>query len=277
MVITDNAQRYSISALCEILGVARATYYRKRDQIKADPKPDPLENEVITEYHKSHGIYGARRIKGALNRRGIVASRRRIGHIMKKNQLVSAYTKKKYKKPNEVLRNSQDPNILNRCFNGYTPHSHIASDLTYVKIAGKWNYICLLIDLANREIAGHAAGSHKDAQLVKSSFATQNFPLTDIDVFHSDRGSEFDNQEIDVMLDVFDIKRSLSRKGNPYDNAVVEATNKTLKTEFIYRSSFVDLADLRQQLNSYVSWYNNERLHSTLGYLTPAEYRKKNL
>ena len=88
----------------------------------------------------------------------------------------------------------------------------------------------------NRGIAGHSAGRTRDAGLVLAAFATLDFPLTDVQVFHTDRGSEFDNTRIDELLDVFDIKRSLSRKGRPYDNAVVESTNRLLKKELAYRA-----------------------------------------
>ena len=93
-------------------------------------------------------------------------------------------------------------------------------------------------------------------------------------MFHTDRGSEFDNFDIDELLDVFGIRRSLSRKGNPYDNAVIESTNKILKKELIYRQVFTSLDQLRRELNSYVWWYNNERMHSTLGYMSPVEFRE---
>ena len=103
-------------------------------------------------------------------------------------------------------------------------------------ITHSWAYVCLLVDLVNRGIAGHSAGRTRDAGLVLAAFATLDFPLTDVQVFHTDRGSEFDNTRIDELLDVFDIKRSLSRKGNPYDNAVVESTNRLLKKELAYRA-----------------------------------------
>ena len=84
-----------------------------------------------------------------------------------------------------------------------------------MRVGGKWAYVCLLIDLANRSIAGHSADTGRTADLVMAAFATLDFPLTEVEVFHTDRGSEFDNAKIDELLDVFDIRRSLSRKGNP--------------------------------------------------------------
>lgn len=97
--------------------------------------------------------------------------------------------------------------------------------------------MCLLAGLANRGIAGHSAGRARDASLVLGAFVTLDFPPADVQVFHTDRGGEFDDTRIDEPLDVFGIKRSLSRKGNPYDNAVVESTNRLLKKELVYRTT----------------------------------------
>lgn len=140
------------------------------------------------------------------------------------------------------------------------------SDLTYVRVGGKWNYVCLLVDLHNREIVGHAASGRKDAGLVKAAFATLGFPPADINVLRANRGSEFANPGIDDLLEAFDIRRSLSRKGNPYDNTVIESTNRILKKELVYRRAFTDLGQLRRELNPCVRWRNEERMHSTLGY-----------
>ena len=130
------------------------------------------------------------------------------------------------------------------------------------------------MDLYNREIVGHAASEHKDANLVKAAFATLKFPLFDIDVFHTDRGSEFDNMAIDEILEVFDIERSLSKKGCPYDNAVIESTNRNLKSSKFFQKRFGTTDELRLELNAYVWWYNNKRIHSTLGYMSPVEFRE---
>ena len=148
-------------------------------------------------------------------------------------------------------------------------------------ITHSWAYVCLLVDLVNRGIAGHSAGRTRDAGLVLAAFATLDFPLTDVQVFHTDRGSEFDNTRIDELLDVFDIKRSLSRKGRPYDNAVVESTNRLLKKELAYRARVPEplptIEQLRHDLNDYVWWSDNQRLHSTPGYRSPKEFTEQGL
>lgn len=275
-VIAENAGRYPVSAQCRILGVARSTYYAMRGRPEREPSPDPLAEAVAAEHRDSGGRYGARKIRQALTRRGIVASRRRISRIMRDNGLASAYSGRppaRRSRPNPA----DLPNIVNREFDGRAPRTHICSDLTYVRVGGRWCYVCLLVDLYNREIVGHAASDRKDARLVKAAFATVPFPLFDIEVFHTDRGSEFGNAQIDELLEVFGIERSLSRRGCPYDNAVDESTNKILKAELVWRERFGTLDELREKLTDYVWWYNNVRLHSKLGYMSPVEFREAGL
>lgn len=127
---------------------------------------------------------------------------------MRENGLVSAYGRKRFKRHLDVPNGADVPNVAARRFGGRAPRTH----LTYVRVGGGWNCACLLVDLRNREIMGHSAGPRKDADLVRAAFATLELPVSDIKVFHTDRGSEFDNAKIDEMLDAFGIERSLSRK-----------------------------------------------------------------
>ncbi|MCG4583816.1 DDE-type integrase/transposase/recombinase, partial [Anaerosalibacter bizertensis] len=98
----------------------------------------------------------------------------------------------------------------------------VVSDLTYVRVGNKWNYICTLLDLHNKEVIGYSAGDKKDAELVYEAFLSCSYPLTEIKIFHTDRGNEFKNKLIEEVIETFGIKRSLSAKGSPYDNAPVE-------------------------------------------------------
>ncbi|WP_425459046.1 IS3 family transposase [Bifidobacterium adolescentis] len=275
-VIRANASRYPISAQCRILGVPRSTYYWMIEHPEAE-RVDPIAGDVHAIWRDSHERYGARKIKAALERRGVTASRRRIVNIMKRRGMTSAYARRTFKPHKTRVNEARLANILDREFDGYEPRTHLASDLTYVRVGGKWAYVCLLIDLANRSIAGHSADTGRTADLVMAAFATLDFPLTEVEVFHTDRGSEFDNAKIDELLDVFDIRRSLSRKGNPYDNAVVESTNRLLKKGLIYRNHYTSLEQLRSDLNDYVWWSDNQRLHSTLGYRSPKEFTEQGL
>lgn len=221
---TANDGRYPISAQCGLLSVARSTYYSMRSRL--DRSAAPAE---VASHAASKGQYGSRKIKASPGRSGVTVSRRRVCRIMRENGLVSAYGRKRFKVHPGAVNEADVPNVVARGFGGRAPRTHICSDLTYVRVGASWNYVCLLVDLYNREIVGHSAGPRKDARLVKSAFATLSFPISDIEVFRTDRGSEFDNAEIDLMLEAFGIEMSPSAKGCPYDNAVDESTNRILK------------------------------------------------
>jgi transposase InsO family protein len=126
-----------------------------------------------------------------------------------------------------------------------------------------------MIDLYNGEIVGHSCRKYKDSTIVKEAFSSISFPLYDIEIFHTDRGSEFKNAAIDETLRTFQIQHSLSRKGCPHDNAVAEATMKIIKTEFANKA-FDSFTTLERELNDYVNWYNNFRRHSRNGNKPPA-------
>ena len=240
-------------------------------------RADPIAGDVRAIWRDSRERYGARKIKAALERKGVTASRRRIGNIMHEQGMTSAYVRRRFKPHRTRADEARLANLLDREFDGYEPRTHLAGDLTCVRVGGKWAYVCLLIDLANRSIAGHSADTSRTADLVMAAFAPLDFPLTEVEVFHTDRGGGFDNAKIDELLDVFDIRRSLSRKGDPYGNAVVESTNRLLKKELIYRNHYTSLEQLRSDLNDYVWWFNNQRLHSTLGYRSPKEFTEQGL
>ena len=151
------------------------------------------------------------------------------------------------------------------------------SDLTYVRVGKSWNYICVLVDLFNREIIGYSEGKNKNSNLVMQAFSKVKINLKQIQIFHTDRGNEFKNQQIDETLKAFEIERSLSMKVCPYDNAVAEATYKIIKTEFIKNRVFASLKQLQIELADYVNWFNNYKIHSYLDYLTPKEYERHTL
>jgi len=125
----------------------------------------------------------------------------------------------------------------------------------------------------NREIMGRSAGANKTAELVYQALVSIRGNLNDIQMFHTDRGKEFDNKLISKALETFGIQRSLSMKGCPYDNAVAEAMFKVFKTEFANGAHLSTLEQLALELDDYVHWFNNIRIHGTLGYLTPVEFK----
>ena len=194
---------------------------------------------------------------------------------MDDNDLVSTYTKKKYRREKTGCNEEKIENILDRKFQDQERLNVVVSDLTYVKVGNRWNYICALVDLHNREIIGFSVGPNKTPELVLDAFRSTQIDLRKINLFHTDRRNEFKNISIEKVLNTFEIERSLSRKGTPRDNAVAEATYKTIKTEFVNTMSFSTLEELKLYFMDYVNWYNNHRIHSALGYLSPVEYREK--
>jgi len=260
--------------MCKVLQISRSTYYYEaKGRVQADE--ESLKKDILRIFKASRRNYGTRKIKKELEKKDRVVSRRRIGRIMNELGLVSRYTVAQFKVHKTPVNNDKIDNEVNREFSNRDQLDVVVSDLTYVRVDGKWNYICILLDLFNREIIGYSAGARKDAKLVYKAFTTVKYKLDDINIFHTDRGNEFKNNIIDGLIDTFNIKRSLSKKGCPYDNAVAEATFKVFKTEFVYPNTFESLDQLNLELFDYVNWYNNLRIHSSLSYLTPIEYKEK--
>lgn len=260
--------------MCKALNMNRSSYYYNETQKASETE---LENAVIHEFYLSRRNYGTRKLKRQLGRKqnghaAFRVSRRKIGAIMKKYSLVSRYTLKHRKKHRDDVNNDSVPNIVDRQFSGRRPLEVVVSDLTYIRCAGRWHYLCLLLDLHSRKIIGSAIGRKKDAALVRTAFYGVQADLRRISIFHTDRGSEFKNQVVDEIIETFGISRSLSAKGKPIDNSVAESMYNIVKTEFAFGEEFVDIQELELKWFDYANWYNNVRIHGSLGYLTPAEY-----
>ena len=273
-VMKANAHKYSVSAMCRVLQVNRSTYYY---EAKQRPDETGLSTEITEIFKTSRNNYGTRKIKKELMKTGKQGSRRRIGRIMKQEGLVSNDTTTQFKPQKDTCNESKTENVLDRQFQNREYRDVVISDLTYVRVGTHWNYICILVDLYNREIIGYSAGEQKTAELVKEAFQSVEGSLEEIRLFHTDRGNEFKNQTIEELLETFHIERSLSHKGCPYDNAVAEATFKIIKTEFVWNETFASLEELKLKLWDYIHWYNHHRIHSSLGYQTPIQYRENNL
>ena len=252
-MIRSDAGRCPVSAQCGILGVAKSTCYWVLEHPEAE-RADPYEKDVERVWRDSGKVYGARKIRHALGHEGVTLSRRRVNRIMKGNGMAGSCSKAAYRPRPARPDDDPAPDILAREFDGYAPRTHLASDPAYVRVGSSWAYVCLPGDLANRQIAGHSVGVGHDADLVLAAFA---------------------GERVERVLDVFGVTRSLSRPGNPYDSAVVESTNRLVRKELIHRNVYTNVEQLRSDVNRYVWWYNHQRLHSTLGYLSPVEFTQQ--
>ncbi len=168
--------------------MSRALVYYERKNKREDRK---LEEEIIQIFKESRNNYGSRKIKVKLAQKGYQVSLRRIRKIMDLNGLVSNYTIKQFKVHKAKCNEEKVENVLNREFNREKQLEVIVSDLTYVNVAGRWNYICLILDLWNREIVGYSTGKNKTAELVYKAFSKIPYDLNRINIFHTDRGNEF--------------------------------------------------------------------------------------
>ncbi len=181
--------------MCDVLQIPRSTYYYEAKE--RDNQEKELTKLVVEIFKNSRNIYGQRKIKVELQKLGWQVSRRRIGRIMKEQGLVSKYTVAQFKPTKLKVNESEIGNVLNREFNQDKELKVVVSDLTYVRVGHKWHYICVLVDLYNREIIGYSSGPQKTAALVQRAFASVKYNLNHLELFHTDRRSEFKNKLID--------------------------------------------------------------------------------
>ena len=195
--------------MCKVLNVPRSSVYYKHKIKDFDCDIDLL---IIKIFKDSKKNYGSRKIKIKLLEYGYIVSLRRIRRIMSKYGLVSNYTIKQFKIHNSNVNDDNIPNIVDRKFNNRDLLEVVISDLTYVRVFNKWCYVCLIIDLFNREIIGYSASRHKDSSIVEKAFKSIKYDLNKISVFHSDRGNEFKNSVIENILDysIYGILNSLN-------------------------------------------------------------------
>ncbi len=260
--------------MCKVLNISRSGYYKYKDPVESK---DIYTDQVIKVFNENYQCYGTRRIKKELELNNIFVSRRRIARIMREEGLISSYTVQKFKPEVTDVNKATIPNEVARDFNNRDLHEVIVSDLTYVRVGNKWNYVCTIVDLYNREILASSCGPEKSAELVKRTFSKIKVNLSNFKYFHTDRGSEFNNKIIEEILTLFGIKRSLSKAGSPYDNAVAEATFKSIKTELINPRIFRNIVELENDLAGYTWWFNNKRLHSSLNYKTPIQWKRQTI
>ncbi len=188
--------------MCKKLKIARSLIYYKRKNKRDDVV---LENLIIKIFKESRNNYGSRKIKKILKIKGYKVSIRKIRIIMNLNGLVSNYTVKQFKTKKTACNDDLTSNVLNREFNTDKHLDVIVSDLTYVRVLNRWHYICVILNLSNREIIGYSSGNQKTAELVYKAFSKIKYPLNEIRLFHTDRGNEFKNKIIDELLKTFNI------------------------------------------------------------------------
>ena len=276
--ITRHKNAYSISLQCQVLGVSRNGYYQYIKRL--ENRPDDPAHEEMLEWVKdiaesSKETYGSRRMKKALNTLGYPVSRNKARKLMREAG-VRARQRRKYK----VTTNSnhQHPvyeNLLNREFDVAEPDQVYAADVTYVWTQEGWLYLAVVIDLCSRRVIGWSMGSRLKASLVCDALQMaiwRRRPKAGL-IHHSDRGSQYASKAFRRLLRGHGILGSMSRKGDCWDNAVVESFFGSLKQERVQWRNYQTRYEAQQDILEYISmFYNSERLHSYLGFTSPIEY-----
>ena len=264
--------------MCEVLKVSRSGYYR---WFSCAPSQRSQQNKVLTEqirevFLESNQTYGSPRITQELRKQGIEVSRPRVARLMKKAALTA-----KHKRSHRTTTDSKHhfavaPNLLQRNFSADRLAQAWVSDITHIQTRKGWLYLTVIIDLADRKVIGWAMGQSLKAQdtvipafLMACGNRMPTLPL----IFHSDRGVQYACTAFrNVLKNYPQIRQSMSRKADCWDNAVAESFFKTLKVERVYRQKYETPQQAKNDIFEYIeAWYNNRRRHSAIDFKTPAE------
>ena len=275
---------HPIAELCLAFEVSTSGYY-DWEQRKVSPPPRVLENHKlladITRLHKeSRQTYGAPRLQRQLRAQGQRHGRNRIARLMRQEGIVGRQ-KSRYRVVTTDSNHDQPiaPNRLAQAPVATGPNQIWVADITYVQTAQSWVYVAAILDLYSRRIVGWAVSQQINTTLVMMALnmaLCHRQPPAGL-MFHSDRGVQYASGEYRQALEQAQLIASMSRKGNCYDNATMEAFWSTLKLELIYRQQFDNATQVRHALFDYIEvFYNRRRLHSSLGYQTPAQFESAN-
>ena len=279
--ITQHKNTYPISLQCQVLGVRRQGYYHYRRHTENKPV-DPDHQEMLRLVKQiaseTDDTYGSRRMKKAMNLLGFPISRSKARKLMTEAGIQVRH-RRKYK----VTTNSnhQQPvfdNLVQREFEVAEIDQVYAADITYIWTQEGWLYLAVVIDLCSRKVVGWSMGSRMKAQLVCDALRMalwQRRPKAGL-IHHSDRGSQYASNTFRHLLKANEIKGSMSRKGDCWDNAVVESFFGSLKQERVHWRNYQTRYEAQQDILKYIAlFYNPKRLHSTLEYVSPNDYENR--
>lgn len=229
-------------------------------------------------YHEHNGRYGYRRMKDELKNLGHHVNHKKVQRLMKALGLKSVVRIKKYRSYKGNVGKTA-PNILNRNFQAEKPNQKWVTDITEFKLLGEKLYLSPMLDLFNGEIVAYSIHSRPEYSLVSKMLDHALQRLTDEDelLIHSDQGWHYQMSKYQHTLKENNVTQSMSRKGNCYDNAVMENFFGILKSEFLYLQEFESMEHFKQELAKYIDYYNNKRIKAKLKGLSPVQYRTQTL
>jgi transposase InsO family protein len=271
---------FPVVFMCEIFSVSTSGYYtwRKRDNSKKEGKDLRLLRAIEDVHNSSRKTYGSPRVFDQLKGLGHEVSKTTVERTMKKHG-IRAKTKKKFRVTTDSKHNLPvAPNLLKQNFSPEKPNQTWGGDITYIWTKEGWLFLAVIVDLFSRQIVGWSLDKTMTKELVLSALNqahSRRNPGTGL-IFHSDRGSQYCSREYRKALKKYQMLQSQSRKANCWDNACVESFFHTLKTEMIYHESFETREQAYRAIFEWIEvFYNRQRIHSTLNYMTPVGFEEK--
>lgn len=278
-LIHSQEHAYPVSLLCKIFGVSKSGYYAWKTRPKTDETEELRVMRLIEKIHQgSRGTYGSPRVFHVLKGLGETYSLDQVARLMKKYS-IRARGKRKFRHTTDS--NHKSPiadNKLNQNFTATFPGEKLVGDITYIATDEGWLYLACVLDVYTRKIVGWQIKERMTKDLVIGALknASKSFKFDGKSIFHSDRGSQYASQSFRRILAVLGLSQSMSRKGNCYDNSMMESFFATLKKDFIYHTKFATRTEAERQIFEWIEvFYNRQRIHSGIGYLTPCAFEAK--
>ena len=271
-VIYRHREKYSISEMCRFFEVSRSGYYDYVRRMDVPAKDLPLAEKIRECQSVCRNTYGYRRVHIWLERNGIHCNPKTVLRVMNKYNLLSVIRRKRYVKYGEHLH--RYPNLLNRNFTAERPNQKWVTDISYIRTRQGFLYLSIIRDLYDNSIVAYKTGSEQNINLVLNTIkaAKRKEKVTAELQLHSAQGFQYTSQAYFKLTQRYGITPSMSRRGNPYDNALAENFFSILKTECIHRVKIETFKDARELIDDYIYFYNNQRIQ-TKTKLTPMEFR----
>lgn len=275
----DYQKEYPVEKMCKVFKISKQSYYRHRNYIPStrDGENRALLWEIRKIYEDSKASYGSPRITDELKSRGFNVSRPRVARLMKQSGIRAVHAKKFVVTTDSKHKYPVVENKLDRNFTAEAKGTVWVSDITYIRTMKGWLYLTIILDLFDRKVLGWSLSADMSAEntsIAAWKMAVKNRPPSEKLLFHSDRGIQYACHSFTNLLDSYRcVERSMSRKGNCWDNAVAESFFKTIKTELIYRNRYENRQVAALSVFEWIeTWYNRNRRHSALGNLTIVEF-----
>ena len=273
-----NAKKASVSQWCRVLGVSRSGVYAARQRLRAPKQTNPLDVHAKAAFEASGRNYGSRRLSAVLRANGLMVGRYQVRRLMRDNGLQPRWRRKFVHTTDSRHKLPVAGNVLNRRFSPARPNEAWVSDMTYIRTRSGWLYLAVVLDLFSRKIVGWAMAPSMPSELVCAALnlaIISRKPAPGL-VVHSDRGSQYASKDHTDLLDRHGLVCSMSRKGNCWDNAVMERFFLNLKMERVWQRDYANHAEAQADIADYItSFYNPVRLHSTLEYRIPSHYEQQ--